>query len=204
MDYETRHYVFVGPDGTIGLSLRWTGEIPDIHYPIQMLNEYQRGIPQPYADPPYKQRGGSYNLHANMWFVSLRQPQAFFQRCAIPAENFEEASTDPHCKWFNFSTGLVELRPGHCYVGIGCHAGPAYRNLVKLSHYAYGGKPIYYIQREARLHEWEMAELMQYGMLHPLVYQPEPRCLERPARKESRVLQFPSRRPLALLERRYE
>lgn len=179
MDFETRHYAYVGPDGTIALALRWTGEIPDTYYPIQMIDEHQCGIPQPYDDPKYKQRGGLHNLHTDCWFVSLREPQAYFQRYAIDEDDFKEAWMDTPCKWFNFSTGCIELRPGHCYVGIGLHAGPAYRNMVELSHYAYGGRPIYYMQRDAQLHEWEIAELMQHSILHPQIYKPTGRYEKR-------------------------
>ena len=178
MDYETRHFVFVGPDGTIALTMRWTGEIPDTYFPVQMLNEVQQGIPQPYPNPVYKQREEIAHMNTDCWFVSLQEPQAFFQRRAISEGDFEEASVDPHCKWLNFATGRVELRPGHCYVGIGLHAGPAYRNMVELSHYAYGGKPIYYICQDCRLEEWEIAELLANGMLHPQIYRPQVRAVD--------------------------
>lgn len=197
-DFTTRHYVFVGPDGTIALTLRWTGELPDIHYPIQMLNEAQQGIPQPYADPLHKQR--ERTLNTGMWFVSLREPQSYFQRRAINAGDFEEASVDPHCKWLNFATGRVELRPGHCYTATGLHAGPAYRNMVELSHYAYGGRPIYYVQRESRLHEWEIAELRQHGMLHPNIYKPELRSVDGQRQLPPRIPRLLPRRQPALLE----
>lgn len=181
-DFETRHFVIVGPDGTIAVAVRWTGDLPDIHYPVQMRDEHQRLIPQPYPDPLHKQRGqiGPHALNPDCWFVSLQQPQAYFQRRTICAGDFEEAAVDSHCKWLNFSTGRIELRPGHCYVATGLHAGPAYRNLVELSHYAYGGRPVYFVQRDARLHEWEIAELRQHGMLHPHIYKPEPHIVDGP------------------------
>lgn len=172
MMYKQRYYTLVYQgNGTLSLVVAWFGPFDRFFFPVQMLDERERALAQPWPDQPGTVRNPRLGINTGMWFVNLQDPSLFFRWEEVSEQLFQRIGANPSAWWWDGE--CVTMRPGHCLNDARTIALPIDNDYLKLSHTAFGGMPLYQIRRWAKEQPEDFPDILKAGLFHPWWKEPE-------------------------------
>lgn len=172
--YKQRYYVLVYQgNGTLSLVGAWFGPFERHFFPVQMLDERMRALPQPWPDQPGTVRNPRLGINTGMWFVNLQDPpRRWFRWQEITELLFQRIGANPSAYWWDGAE--VRIRPGHTLNDARTIALPIDSDYLTLAHMAYATMPLYQVRRWAKERPEDFPDILKAGLFHPWWKEPEP------------------------------